>query len=345
MDRVSLKTPLHLFTAAAVGAALLTGVASPTPAKAETKLLFNLFVPAKHPFNTGLIQPWAKDVARVTENRVTVEFTTASLAPPTKQWNMVTSGIADVAMLNNVFERNRLQLPPIAELPFAGDNALQRSIAVWRTSEKFFAPADEYKGVKLLSLWAISGTNLYLTNKPVAQIDDLKRMKIWANGGMPKEMLSSLEAVVVTSPGVKIFDFVSKGIVEGMAGPAYLPGVFKLDRYIKYSTKVPGGLYSQAFSMFMNEKKWNALPERDRELIMSVSGEVAARNVGLQIDKLDEAAVKKAAEDGVVETVASPEFVSAMRDRFSFVTEAWLEAAKARGIDGPAAIEFFRSQL
>ena len=334
-----------ILVAGALGAALLGGAGLPAPAQAETKLLFNLFVPATHPFNTGLIQPWAKDVARVTENRVKVEFTTSSLAPPTKQWNMVTSGIADVAMLNDVFERNRLKLPGIAELPFAGDSAVQRSVALWRTSEKFFTPANEYKGVKLLALWAVSGTNLYLTEKPITKMEDLQGTKIWANGGMPKEMLTALGAVVVTSPGVQIFDYVSKGIVEGMAAPPYLRDVFKLDRYIKYATKVPGGLYSQAFSMFMNEDKWNAIDKHDQDLIMSVSGEYAAHNVGVEVDNLDAKAVKNAAAKGVQETVASPEFVAEMRKRFGFVTDAWLKAAKERGIDGPAAIKYYKSQM
>ena len=84
------------------------------PANAETKILLNRFVPAKHPFNTGMFVPWAKDVAKATNGRVKVEFSTASLAPPPKQWNMVSKGIADAAMLANIFERNRLKLPAIA---------------------------------------------------------------------------------------------------------------------------------------------------------------------------------------------------------------------------------------
>ena len=42
------------------------------PASAETTLLFNRFVPAKHPFNVGMFIPWAKDVERVTNGSVKV---------------------------------------------------------------------------------------------------------------------------------------------------------------------------------------------------------------------------------------------------------------------------------
>ena len=73
----------------AVAAAVMGGALSVTPVKAETEILFNRFVPAKHPFNVGMFIPWAKDVARVTNGSVKVKFTEKSLAPPPKQWNMV----------------------------------------------------------------------------------------------------------------------------------------------------------------------------------------------------------------------------------------------------------------
>ena len=82
---------------------IAAGLFAASPVKAETELLFNLFVPPKHPFNTGMFIPWANDVMRVTEGRVQVKFTTATLAPPPKHWNMLLTGIADVAMLPNNF--------------------------------------------------------------------------------------------------------------------------------------------------------------------------------------------------------------------------------------------------
>jgi hypothetical protein len=141
--------------------------------------LFNRFVPPKHPFNTGMFIPWAKDVERVTEGRVKVKFTTVTLAPPPKQWNMIAKGIADVAMLANAFEKNRLTLPPIAQLPFAGTLAESRGVALWRTYEKYLSRTDEYKGIKLLGLWTTGGNQIYHGNKPIRAVSDLKNEKMW----------------------------------------------------------------------------------------------------------------------------------------------------------------------
>ena len=102
------------FVVASVCAAIVSSIGG---ARAETKLLFNLFLPPKHPFNVGIFRPWAARVAAESGGRVTVEFSSASLGPPQKQWNLITKGIADVTMLANPFERNRLILPRIATLP------------------------------------------------------------------------------------------------------------------------------------------------------------------------------------------------------------------------------------
>jgi TRAP-type C4-dicarboxylate transport system substrate-binding protein len=83
-----------MIAGALIGATLTASAA----AQAETELLFNRFVPPKHPFDLGMFIPWAKDVAKATDGRVKVEFATAALAPPPKQWNMVSKGIADVAV-------------------------------------------------------------------------------------------------------------------------------------------------------------------------------------------------------------------------------------------------------
>ncbi|MEK9645267.1 MAG: hypothetical protein VW547_06955 [Alphaproteobacteria bacterium] len=44
---------------------------------------------------------------------------------------MVPRGLAEVAMLANIFERNRLQLPPMAQLPFLGESVEKRGIALF----------------------------------------------------------------------------------------------------------------------------------------------------------------------------------------------------------------------
>jgi len=54
----------------------------------------------------------------------------------------------------------------------------------------------------------------------------------------------------------------------------------KLDKVIGQATVFPGGLYSSAFGLFMNEAKWNGLPAQDQALITRFGGEYLARRAG-----------------------------------------------------------------
>ena len=244
-----------------IHAALATAIAGATllaamPAGAETKILFNRFVPAKHPFNVGMFVPWAKDVEKATDGRVKVEFTAGSLAPPPKQWNMVSKGIADAAMLANIFERNRLKLPPLAQLPFTAEKAETRSVALWRTHQKYLAKANEYKGMMVLGQWTLSGAAIHHVKKPILSLADLKNEKMWVIAGIPNRMFTKLGAVVVSVPGVKMFNVVSKGIVNGAVTSYYPLLAFKLMPYVKHITRVPGGINANTFSFLFSEKKW-----------------------------------------------------------------------------------------
>jgi len=340
---LNLNVKSRLF-AALSATALIAGAGIAGPASAETELLFNRFVPAKHPFNVGMFIPWAKDVERVTNGSVKVKFTEKSLAPPPKQWNMVSKGIADVAMLANNFESGRLKLPNIAQLPFGHDEAEKRSVALWRTHQEYFSKADEYKGMKLLGLWTISGAN-FLADKPITKLEDLQNYKMWAINGIPNKMMKSLGAVVVSVPGVQMFNVVSKGVVNGSVTSLYTLNTFKLMPYIKNVTVIPGGFNSNNFSLLLNEAKWNGLTDAEREAITSISAETIAVNAGKRIDLLDANAKKAAIEKGITFQTASPEFVAAMDEKLQFVSDDWVKEAAAKGVDGKAAIAFFKSQF
>ena len=154
----------------AVAAAVIVQISATGCLRAESKLLFNLFVPPKHPFNTGIYKPWAQRVALQSNGRVKVEFSSASLDPPQKQWNLITKGIADVTMLANPFERNRLILLQIATLPVMGPSAEKGSVALWRTHRKLFERANEYKGIQLLGLWTNSGSHMFHRDRSVTRV-------------------------------------------------------------------------------------------------------------------------------------------------------------------------------
>src|ERR1700679_2403499 len=145
---------------AGFAAALLAALLAQGEARADATLTMNVPMPRTSSFYLGLFQPWQEAVERESNGHVKIEIPAATLAPLGRQWDMVASGVADVAMTPDDFIRQRVKLPFLAEIPFLAPNSVAATLAIWRTQQKFFAPANEYKGMKLLGMWLNGGNTL-----------------------------------------------------------------------------------------------------------------------------------------------------------------------------------------
>lgn len=337
---MSVKSSIGILAAA--GFVAFTGLSAVPAMSAE--LLVNNYLPPKHPFQTGVTVPWIKDVAKATNGSVTVKLSATKVGPPPKNWQTVTKGLADVVVLANIFQPKRIQMPTIAEIPMSSPGAHKTSRALWKTHRKFFAKANEYKGAKLVGSFVLTGNMIHSGSKPIRVLADLKGFKLRAAPGISTRILKELGAVPVASGPSKIFGLMSKGVVDGVAIPAHGLRAFRILPYIKYTTTVPGGLTNTTFSLLINGKKWKSLSKKQRKQVMSVSG-MHVSNYLTVGDRVAAAGLKALKKKGGEVIPAGPDLMAAIR-KFATKAEAqWLAKAKAKGIDGPAAMAFYKAQL
>jgi TRAP-type C4-dicarboxylate transport system substrate-binding protein len=337
--------PCRSIVAAAVGAIGFGGMFVAPDARAQTILTLNHYMPANHPFVKQIVGPWGKKVEEVTQGRVKLEIPRAPLTPVQAQWSSVETGVADVAIVNDAFERQRLRLMQLAYLPGMGDASSKTSWALWRTYDKFFKSASEYKGVKLIGIWAQPGTHVYTNNEPIKSIDDFKSLKLVANPGIGASVATALGASAVTSAGPASFEVISKGVADGLIFPTVAISLFKLDKYLKYETRFPGGLYSGTWSVIMNINKWNAISDADKKAIDALSPDAIIGEGGKYWDERTRKAQTDIAKTGIKTVQASPELFAAVRQQLAPIEEAWIKDATAKGIDAKAAIAYFRDQV
>ncbi|MAF46715.1 MAG: TRAP transporter substrate-binding protein [Rhodospirillales bacterium] len=329
--------------ALSAGAMIVALGAVPTAAEAETEILFNTYYSQKHPIMRGTAKPFAEGVAKATNGRVKVKFPAATLASPKKQWGMLTGGIADATSGSISWIRKRVKLTEIAALPFMVPSARGASIALWRTHVKFFDAKNEYKGVKLLSLYGTSGSQLHNNKRAIRKLADFKGLKVRTSGS-GVAVFKALGATPVKLSGPKIFENFSKGVVDGVATPYVAVGAFKIVRYVKFTTDLPGSYYSSIFYVAMNQKKWDGLSKADQAAIAGVAGENLARVSGEVWDAGAAGVIKKLKAGGAqIETVA-PAFAEVIRKKIAFVEQDWIKEAGKRGVDGKAALAYFRQQ-
>jgi len=327
--------------------ALLSGTAAlmlAGPASAAEKWMFDVWLPLKHPIKTGFQDVFANDVKRVTNGRVTVEFPASRLAPGSKQWESVEKGITDAATFYSGWHRNRIRLPALAHLPFMVPNAEKASVAIWRTYDKMFRQKGEMKGLKVLAFVTHNGSQIANSKRPISSVGDLKGMKIRSSAGEAKLSLTLMGANPVVTSGAKIFEYVSKGVVDGLQDGMHAPLAFKITRYLKYVTNIPGSMGTITFPLVVGMKKWNGISKADQTAIEGISGDKLSAAGGIAFDRFTDRSIALMKKEGVKFQNAPPAMVANMRKLLAPMREAYIKSAATRGIDGNAAIAYYRSQ-
>lgn len=314
-------------------------------ALAETKLLFSTFFPPQHPLVKQVLLPWVASVQQATGGSVVVEFSPSSLAPPPGQLDMVSKGIADVTVQFAGVVPNRLTSLLITEVPGPVSTSEAMSVALWRTQEKFFDKADEHKGVKLLSVFALPPQGFFGTrDEPVATIEQLKAAKIATTPGTSARAYGAVTSGVVAGPAVRYFELVSKGMVDAYVSvtPLDVTG-FNLARYTRTGMNLPGLGTAGSFSLVMSEAKWKKLSSAEQAAVAKVSGEAFARSMAA-MDGANKAAIKSMQEQGVKFMDAPAALVQDLGKAFAFLEKEWIAEVGKRGVDGAAAAAFYRAE-
>lgn len=316
-------------------------------ADAQTTLRMNNWLPPGHLQLNNIILPWAAEVEKITEGRVKIELTDASLGAPPRQYDLAVDGIADLTVGVLGYTPGRFNLAGIAELPFVGETAEELSVALWRTHKEFFEKADEYQGVVLLGIYA-NGTGHIMTGEaagPITDIDKYQGKKFRVGGGLVQQVNTLLGGVNIAVPAGETYEVLSQGIADGTLLPYEAVPSFKLEPLIKHSVKVPGGFYSSVWFVAANPDAFARLSPEDQEKVMSVSGEHLARLAGDAQDKADLESKAKMEAAGTRFLEADDAFVAAIKERLASMEESWVETAGKLGVDGKAALEFFRAQV
>lgn len=330
-----------LITAAAAAALPLATRAQTTR---QTTLLFNSFIQPQHPVNTRIFKPWTDEIAKATQGRVRIDMPPSSLAAPPQQLDGVVKGVFDMAYQFHGFLTPKVKLTQVAMLPGVNTTAKGSSIALWRTYEKFFRQADEFRDVHLLGLFVFQPATIFSMNGPLDSVASLKGIKIFAVPGAPAALLEAAGAAVVAAPAVRSYEIVSGGTVDAFAGYTVNDAhAFKTLQYAKHIVDLPGGLAATAFALFVNRKKWAALSTQDREAITQLSGESLSARFSV-LDELESKVRADAAASGIQIRSASPTFAEEMRKLAAPLERAWLDDAKSLGVDGASALAFYRQQ-
>lgn len=323
-------------------AAIALGTSLSATALADTTLRVASWLPPTHPQNAVVWPTWSKWVEEATEGRVKVEIE-YGLGHPKTMFELVEDGVVDASWSYHGYVPGRFKLTQAVEQPLLGASAEAASVAHWKVHQKYFAKANEHDGLELIGLFT-HGPGQIHTADPISSLADLKGKKIRLGGGIQGEIGERMEVTAVGAPAPKVYEMMQQGVIDGVFIPMGEQKSLRLHEVARNVVALPGGMYLGSFAIFMNPDFLADLDAKDREAILSVSGEKLSAMAGNAWDAADVEGLKAAQENGV--NVAIVKQGDPMAEEFKALTkgmdEAFYESVADRGVDAKAALAELR---
>jgi TRAP-type C4-dicarboxylate transport system substrate-binding protein len=309
------------------------------------EMVLSSWLPPQHPVVTGVIEPWAAQVAEVTDGRVTVRILPRPLGPPPAHFDLAADGDADIVYgLHSFTSDNRFLRSRIGQFSFLGDDAVATSQAYYNVYTETLDAAAEHEGTHLLSLW-VHGPGMFHNNqRAIERAADFEGLKVRVPGGYISEMVEVLGATTQFMGPGDVFERLSTGVIDGVTFPMEALRAFNLAPHLTNTLTVPGGLYNTSWFMVMNEDKWTGLSAEDQAAISEISGATLAGIAGEVWNGADAGGLEAANDAGVVIAPANDAVMAVITEYAASAEAAWAAELDAQGFDGAAALEDMRAQ-
>ena len=311
---------------------------------ADVTLTISSWAPPTHGMNAMMWPKLIEEIEAATDGRVTAEIK-YGLASPPAQYDLILDGAADLAWIFHGYTPGRFTATKLVELPGYEGNAEAASVAYWRAHEKFFADANEHKGVKLAGLMT-HGVGTLHTNADVNSLADINGMKLRIGGGVSGDVGAALGATGINVPAPKVYETLASDAADGVMMPMEGKASFKLFEVAKNTFTVPGGFYRGSFAVIMNQDTFDGLSAEDQAALDAVFGENLSRMAGGVWDAIDAVgmdALEANADNSLREASAAD--AEAWQAIAAPIVDAVVAEVSAKGIDAAAARDFLAGEM
>lgn len=322
---------------------MITALSSGVAIGAEVLNMSN-WLPPTHPITTEIVKPWIESVREKSGGNLMIRQLPMALGAPPAHFALARDGVADVVIGVPGYTPGIFISDKLYTLPFIGNSATSVSLAAWRTHQKFFAPLDEYKGVRLLGLFSHGPGQLH-TKKEINTFQDMQGLKVRVTGGYLYEIATSLKMVPLLKPATEAYELLSSGVADGTLLPLESMAAFHLQKVTTHTLLVPGGIYFATFFIGVNEAKYQSLSPTARAALDAASGEALVRLAGGVFDARDAKVLTELKVSGHKLTHASDKLKAEIQAATSHIEKLWLDEIKAKGMDGSEALRYFREQI
>lgn len=225
-------------------------------------------------FANRQVSDFAKTLEQRTDGRIKITLFEGTLGAPGDAWDMTKNNTAQLFWTTNAYNLNRMPVTNMIELPFelTSDKVTSVIAHEWLKAGYLKEITDNFK---VLGFMPIQPQTLFLRDKKVTTMKDLKGLKIRAASGLQAQTLTSLGATGVTMAGSEVYMSLDRGVIDGMLTAIDNAYDRKFNEVTKYVLKQP---YFSAglFILSMNKETWDSLPPDLQQIVEQAAQDAEA---------------------------------------------------------------------
>ena len=332
-----MTTSRRTFLKSSIAAGVATGLPAPAVLAqgAAVELKLHSFVPPTHVIWTDVLTPWAAEVAKRSNNQLTVKLFPAMQlgGKPPELYRQAVQGIADIVFTLPGYTSADFPMMALTELPGTAKNAEEGTRKLWQNFEPFLA--RDFKDTKVLMLWNSDSASIMTKSKPVRTLEDMKGMKIRTPSATQSAQLDALGATPIDMPAPAIYNNLDRGVIDASMIPMSAALDFKLIEVAKYYT-IDAPLGRSPFLVAMNKAKYDGLAPNLKKALVDTTGlALSLKGAETYDKKCNEAidAAKKSKEVIVLSEAEAKRWTAAFRPMIEkTVTDGEKAGLPARGL-------------
>ena len=306
-------------------------------AASANELKLATFEPPKAFIASKILAAWADKVNNCSAGAVNVKmYAGGVLGSPPKQYDIVTSGVADISWTVLGYIGGQFPLSSVIELPFLTKTSRAGSTALITLFNEGYLD-KEMAGIKVIGLHSNPGYQIHMKSEKVVNPSDFKGKKMRVPSKIAGTILKTLGATGVKVPAPGTSEALNKGVIDGTPFPYTAVGSFRLFDVTKYHTEV--NITNATFGLIMNQDKYNSLPSEGKACIDKYSGHAfgdwASRLIDNQNAKMKNEISKR---DGHEIIIASDSVIAEYKKILAPIESDWLAEMKGKGLDGDAVL-------
>lgn len=227
---------------------------NPGEAASPIQMKFASMLAPNHPI-TPVFLELAKELSEASNGAVVIEFHgSESMGKAAENWDLVSEGMADIALVACAYTPARFQMSAVAELPFFSTSPRTSYDVVQALLAKNLIKS-EFEPNKLLIPLMTPPAQIF-TNKKITKIEDFKGVRFFGAGPVWAKTWSLLGAQMVSIGMQDVYLALERGTLDAAANNWASVMSYRWVEVAKYPIEINlmGGWFT---AIVMNNKSWS----------------------------------------------------------------------------------------